>query len=45
MAQQPENKLNQVELMEQFIGSWKCELGKDTILIGDNYSIWNWISL
>jgi hypothetical protein len=36
LAQQPENKLNQVELMKQFIGSWKCELGKDTIIIGDN---------
>jgi len=22
--------------MKQFIGSWKCELGKDTILVGDN---------
>jgi predicted alpha/beta superfamily hydrolase len=29
-------KLNQVELMKQFIGSWKSELGKDTILIADN---------
>jgi hypothetical protein len=36
LAQQSENKLNQVELMKQFIGSWKCELGKDTIIIGDN---------
>ena len=36
MAQRIENKLNQVDLMKQFIGSWKCELGKDTIIIGDN---------
>jgi len=36
LAQQTENKLNQVELMKQFIGSWKCELGKDTLIIGDN---------
>jgi hypothetical protein len=36
LAQQPENNLQQVELMKQFIGIWKCELGKDTIIIGDN---------
>ncbi len=36
LAQQSENNLNQVELMKQFVGSWKCELGKDTLIIGDN---------
>ena len=35
-AQQPANNLNQVELMKQFIGSWKCELGKDTLIVSDN---------
>jgi hypothetical protein len=29
-------KLNQVELIRQFTGSWKTELGKDTIVIGEN---------
>lgn len=35
-AQSTVNKLNQVELMKQFVGRWKCELGKDTVIIGDN---------
>jgi len=35
-AQSTDNKLNQVDLMKKFVGRWKCELGKDTILIGDN---------
>jgi hypothetical protein len=35
-AQTTENKLNQIELMKQFVGRWKCELGKDTVIIGDN---------
>ena len=35
-GQKTDNRLNQVELMKQFTGSWKCELGKDTIIIGDN---------
>ena len=35
-AQTTDNKLNQVDLMKKFVGSWKCELGKDTVLIGDN---------
>ena len=30
-----ESKLNQVELMKQFIGTWKCELGRDTFLISE----------
>ena len=35
-AQTTDNKLNQVDLMKKFVGRWKCELGKDTLLIGDN---------
>jgi hypothetical protein len=31
-AQTTQPKLNQVELMKQFIGTWECELSKDTIL-------------
>ncbi len=30
-AQTTETKLNQVELMKQFIGTWECELGNRTI--------------
>jgi len=29
-AQTTQTKLNQIELMKQFIGSWKIDLGKDT---------------
>jgi hypothetical protein len=32
-AQEVQSKLNQIELMKQFIGTWKSELGKDTFLI------------
>ena len=35
-AQTTDNKLNQVDLMKKFVGRWKCELGKDTVLIGEN---------
>jgi hypothetical protein len=28
--------LNQVELLKQFAGTWKCELGRDTFLISVN---------
>jgi hypothetical protein len=35
-AQPPQTKLNQVELMKKFIGKWKGEAGKDTIVIGEN---------
>ena len=35
-AQTTENKLNQVELMKQFVGTWQCELGKDTFLLSEN---------
>ena len=34
-AQTDQIKLNQVELMKQFIGTWKCELGRDTFLISE----------
>ena len=36
LAQTTDNKINQVELMKKFVGRWKCELGKDTVIIGDN---------
>jgi hypothetical protein len=29
-------QLNQTELIKQFAGTWKCELGKDTILMSEN---------
>jgi len=32
-AQSTQTQLNQLELIKQFIGNWKCELGKDTTLI------------
>ena len=35
-AQMTDNKLNQIDLMKKFVGRWKCELGKDTVMIGDN---------
>jgi hypothetical protein len=35
-AQSRNSQLNQVELMKQFIGTWKGEVGKDTIVIGVN---------
>jgi hypothetical protein len=30
-AQTTQNKLNQVELMKQFLGSWKCNASKDSV--------------
>jgi hypothetical protein len=35
-TQTTQTKLNQVELMKQFIGTWKSELGKNTIYIVEN---------
>lgn len=32
-AQTTETKLNQIELMKQFFGTWKGEIGKDTVFI------------
>jgi hypothetical protein len=37
-AQPKLDKLDQVELMKQFLGNWKGELGKDTFLISENKS-------
>jgi hypothetical protein len=37
-AQTTDNKLNQVDLIKKFVGRWKCELGKDTVLIGENFA-------
>ena len=34
-AQTTQTKLNQVELEKQFIGNWKCELGKDTTMYAE----------
>jgi hypothetical protein len=31
-AQSANEELDQVELMKQFIGTWECEIGKDTFL-------------
>jgi hypothetical protein len=36
MAQIIQPKLNQVELMKQFIGTWKGEIGADTFLVSEN---------
>ena len=35
LAQNAQTKLNQVELMKQLIGSWKVDMGKDTVLFWD----------
>jgi hypothetical protein len=35
-AQTTQTKLNQVELMKQFIGTWKSELGEGTIFTSEN---------
>jgi hypothetical protein len=35
-AQSGNSSLNQPELMKKFIGTWKGEVGKDTIVIGVN---------
>jgi hypothetical protein len=40
-AQTTHPKLNQVELMRQFLGTWKSEIGKDTIVIGENSAFGN----
>ena len=42
-AQTTQPKLNQVELMRQFLGIWKSEIGKDTIVIGENAAFGNGI--
>lgn len=35
-AQTKQAPLDQVALMKQFIGTWECELGKDTMLVTTN---------
>jgi len=35
-AQTPQTKLNQIELMKQFIGTWKSEFGEGTVFTSDN---------
>jgi len=37
-AQTSQPKLNQVELMKQFLGSWKCDVDKDTTAFWDTKS-------
>ena len=32
-AQTPKVKIDQVEFMQNFIGSWKAEAGKDTVMV------------
>jgi len=34
-AQTNDTKLNQIELMKQFLGNWKCNIAKDTISFWD----------
>lgn len=34
-AQTNDTKLDQMELMKQFLGSWKCDVAKDTICYWD----------
>jgi hypothetical protein len=40
-AQTTQTKLNQVELMRQFIGTWKGEMGKDTAFVMEIKSFYN----
>jgi len=40
-AQTTQTQLNQVELMKQWIGSWKCEIAKDTINTAEVISFGN----
>ena len=35
LSQSTDEELDQVELMKQWIGTWKCEITKDTIIIWD----------
>lgn len=43
LAQTTKTKLNQVELMKQFLGNWKAEFGKnkDTVALLENKSLYN----
>jgi hypothetical protein len=40
-AQPTQAKLNQVELMKQFLGNWKAEFDKDTFALIENKSLYN----
>ena len=40
-AQTTQTQLNQVELMKQFLYTWKCEFGKDTIVISETKAFGN----
>jgi hypothetical protein len=40
-AQTTQTKLNQVELMKQFLGTWKGEMGKDTAFVMEIKSFYN----
>jgi hypothetical protein len=44
-AQTTQTKLNQVELMRQFLGTWKSELVQDTIWTGEGKSFGNGMEL
>ena len=44
-AQTTQTKLNQVELMKQFLGTWKSEMVQDTIWTGEGKSFGNGIEL
>jgi hypothetical protein len=41
LTQTTETKLNQVELMKQMLGTWKCETAKDTTLITEYIAFGN----
>ena len=42
---EPSKEINQVELMKQFIGNWKCDIAKDTVFYGENKSYGTGIEL
>jgi hypothetical protein len=44
-AQTTQTKLNQVELMKQFLGTWKSEMVQDTIWTGEGKSFGNGMEL
>jgi hypothetical protein len=44
-AQTTQTKLNQVELMKQFLGTWKSEMVQDTIWTGEGKSFGSGIEL
>jgi hypothetical protein len=40
-AQTTQTHLNQIQLMKQFLDTWKCEFGKDTIVISETKAFGN----